>query len=57
MTHLQMEQNVKRRYQINEDTTTTTHVEHNVPDLLTIISKALTFQKSGDFFPPHHRGN
>lgn len=45
-----MEQNVKRWYQINEDTTTTTHVEHNVPDLLTIISKALTFQKSGDFF-------
>lgn len=57
MTRLQMERNVRRSYQINEDITTTTHVEHNVPDLLSIISKALTFQKSGDLFSPPHRGN
>lgn len=45
-----MELNVRRWYRINEDITKTTHVEHNVPDLLCIISKALIFQKSGVFF-------
>lgn len=50
-----MGRDVRRSYQINEDITTATHVEHNVPDLLSIISKALTFQKSGDFFSFPHR--
>lgn len=49
MTRLQMEWNARRWYRINEDITTTTHVEHNVADLLYIISKVLTFQKSGFF--------
>lgn len=45
-----MERNVRRWYQINEGIAAATHVEHNVPGLLSTASKALTFQKGEGFF-------